>query len=63
MLVATHIIEPMKKHRTKRSKAAAILGNLGGAARAKRMTAEERTKSARQAAQARWAKAKENQGQ
>lgn len=37
------------------SKTAAVLGSLGGAALAKRRTAEERSESARKAAQARWA--------
>lgn len=44
-----------KTHRTKRSKAAAVLGNLGGKRRAERMSAEERSESARRAAQTRWA--------
>jgi hypothetical protein len=34
-------------------------GKLGGAARAAKMTAEERTESARKAVLARWAKVKE----
>ena len=45
------------------TKTAAVLGSLGGAAKAKRMSAEERRESARQAAQARWAKQKEGEEQ
>lgn len=55
MPIATHTIEGMKK-KSKRSKAAAILGHQGGTVRAKRMTAEERSESARKAAQTRWMK-------
>jgi hypothetical protein len=36
--------------------AAAALGRKGGKARAERMTAEQRSKSARKAARSRWAK-------
>lgn len=44
-------------------KSAKVLGKLGGRARAERMSAEERRENAKRAAQARWAKLKENQGQ
>jgi len=39
---------------TKKNQAAASLGKLGGKARAKNLTPEERAKSARKAAKARW---------
>jgi hypothetical protein len=42
----------------KKNPAAVELGRKGGAARAKKMTAEERSEAARQAVQARWAKLK-----
>jgi len=40
----------------KKNRAAASLGRLGGKARAKKLTREQRKQSARKAAQARWAK-------
>jgi hypothetical protein len=43
----------------KKNQAAASLGKLGGNARAKKLTPEQRKASARKAAQARWAKKKE----
>jgi hypothetical protein len=43
----------------KKNQAAASLGKLGGKARAKNLTPEERTKSARKAATVRWGKKKE----
>jgi hypothetical protein len=42
----------------KKNQAAAALGKLGGKARAKKLTPEQRKASARKAAQARWAKKK-----
>jgi len=42
----------------KKNRAAASLGRLGGKARAKKLTREQRKQSARKAAQARWAKKK-----
>ena len=44
----------------KKNPAAVALGRKGGKATAKRLTAEERTESARKAAEARWAKGREN---
>lgn len=41
-----------------RSKYAAALGRQGGRARAKKLSAEERSESARRAVRARWAKTK-----
>jgi hypothetical protein len=43
----------------KKDRAAVALGRKGGKATAKKLTAEERTASARKAAEARWVKAKE----
>jgi hypothetical protein len=43
----------------KKNRAAASLGRLGGRARAKKLTTEQRKESAKKAAQARWAKKKE----
>ena len=40
----------------RKSEAAALLGKLGGKARAKRLTDEERSEAARKAVLARWAK-------
>jgi hypothetical protein len=40
--------------------AAALLGRLGGKARAKHLSAKERTKIAKNAAAARWSKSKSN---
>jgi hypothetical protein len=45
----------------KKNRAAAALGKLGGKARAKKLTAEQRRASAQNAAQARWAKKKDKQ--
>jgi hypothetical protein len=45
----------------KKNQAAASLGKLGGKARAKKLTPEQRKASARKAAHARWAKKKEKQ--
>ena len=42
----------------KKNQAAAQLGKRGGRARAKKLTKEELSESARKAAQARWAKEK-----
>jgi hypothetical protein len=42
----------------KKNKAAAALGKLGGRARAKKLTQEQRKESAKNAALARWAKQK-----
>jgi hypothetical protein len=42
----------------KKNEAAAALGRLGGKALAKKLTPEQRRQSARNAAQARWAKKK-----
>jgi hypothetical protein len=42
----------------KAANAAAELGRLGGAARARKLTAEQRTEIARKAAAGRWSKAK-----
>lgn len=44
----------------KKNQAAAALGKLGGKARAKKLTAEQRSASAQKAAQARWAKKKKD---
>jgi len=44
---------------TKKNAAAVELGRRGGTATARKLTPEERKESARRAAQARWAKAKE----
>jgi hypothetical protein len=44
-----------------RSKIAALLGKRGGQVRAKRLTPEQRSESARRAAQTRWAKEKGKQ--
>jgi hypothetical protein len=41
-----------------KNQAAAALGKLGGKARAQKLSKNERSESARRAAQARWAKAK-----
>ena len=46
----------------RKNPAAVMLGRKGGCARMKKMTAEERTKLAQQAAQARWGK-KEGKGE
>jgi hypothetical protein len=45
-----------KSYMAKKDPAAVSLGRRGGQARAKKLTAEERTASARKAAQTRWAK-------
>jgi hypothetical protein len=42
----------------RKNPAAASLGKLGGKARAKKLTPEQRRESARKAAQARWARDK-----
>jgi hypothetical protein len=42
----------------KKNSAAASLGRLGGKARAKKLTREQRKESAKKAAKARWAKQK-----
>jgi len=47
------------KPMTKKNAAAVELGRRGGTATARKLTPEERKESARRAAQARWAKAKE----
>jgi hypothetical protein len=57
------VTKPAKKKSTaKKHPAAVALGRLGGIkggqARAKKMTAEERSESARKAVQARWEKAR-----
>jgi len=44
-----------------KNRAAAALGRLGGKARAEKLSKEQRSESARHAAQARWAKAKEKE--
>ena len=54
MLTAWHIQSHMKR----KNPAAVALGRKGGRARMKKMTAEDRTKLARQAASARWDKEK-----
>jgi hypothetical protein len=43
----------------KKNQAAASLGKLGGRARAKKLTQEQRTESARKAAVARWVREKD----
>jgi len=45
----------------KKNRAAAALGKLGGRARAKNLTVEQRKASAQKAAQARWAKQRKAQ--
>jgi len=56
-----------KNSSAKKHPAAVALGRLGGLkggpARAKKLTAEERSESARKAVQARWAKARETKKQ
>ncbi len=51
-------VQPMKKkpRKTKKDPAAVALGRRGGRERVKRQTAEERSESARKAANARWRK-------
>jgi hypothetical protein len=44
----------------KKNEAAASLGRLGGKARAKNLTPEQRKESAKKAARARWAKDKKD---
>ena len=55
-----------KRKKTTKHPAAVALGRLGGLkggpARAKKLTAEERSESARKAVKARWAKAKKPKG-
>jgi hypothetical protein len=47
---------PAPKSKTPKSKAAVQLGQLGGLARAKKLSSEERKEIARKAAKARWGK-------
>lgn len=56
MLDVKHYSRAMK--RPKKNAAAAALGKLGGPARAKALTPEQRTKIARKGARARWGKAR-----
>lgn len=49
--------EDMPKKRPAKSEAAATLGKLGGAARAKSLTAKKRKEIAKKAAASRWGKA------